>query len=660
MKKKIFSVLLLALMLLSILPLSVYAGENATVPHKDLSKTTIEYDFENVFYGQFDVKDYKSNKYKDFELIAGTETFADGYSNFYIYVYNPNQKIINISSDKNTVNFAYYSKTKGDLENTLENEFNKVPLSFVCSHYATTENEDFTNGTILKFKVGGALLGVESEKETINRHYKIADIELLIEDNQNPMSFIAGKHYEIMCKDGYTYSYDSDLATLDIEAFHTFYRTKTEDLDAYVDIQSVYFPVPEDYENIYGPLYSMKIDYTVEKYNPILLCEDLHIANAFMSQYIDNSKAPVLDNSNFKWSVVFDKFTWNGGDWMYDAWNGVYNLSPLSSYKAKLFSPEGNKIVRNFYNFENIVEMPIMPDVAIPVSNATNMPLRLAIQYTGDYSPESLAINGEDLLTEIDKVRDDEYFKYSSTRKFDTITVDDVPNTFNKYKICSGWQNFWNMGFYNIAGEEIGIEPFQKINLAHLSSLDKQSFADTYLVDINDISCLSKDCGKCITCATSNEKYANCDWYLLRYEQTDFKSWDSILIDNTTGYYYHDEHKTCVVQTDVIRDFDTILLSFKEDIEDGTFYMTFPIGKTPTDFVADATFPSEKPNVELPKDYGELNDIIDKIMTILKIAIIVFAVILVLRVVGFISPIFEPLKEKINKRKGNDNEKKNN
>lgn len=660
-KKRILSIFFCLLFVFSVFPLSIFASETeseSVIPHKDLSKTTIEYDFENVFYGKFELKDYKSNRYKDFEFIAGTETFVDGYSNFYIYLYNPNQKIINISSEKNTLNFAYYSRVKGilDIPNVSENDFNKMSLSFICSYGATSESESFSNGTILKFKVGEGLLNVEAAKETINRHYKLADIELLIEGNDNATSFIIGKHYEIMNKEGYTYSYDTDLATLEIDAYHTFYRTKTEDIDTYVDIQSVYFPVPKDYENLYGSLYSMKIDYTVEKYNPILLCQDTYIANAFMSQYIDNDKAPALNNSNFKWSVVFDKFTWNAGDLLCDGWNKVYNLSSLEPY-IDLIWHNDELFVRNFYNFEGIVEMPLYPDVAIPVNSSDDIPLRLAIQYTGDFAPENVAISGEDLLPQINAVRNDSYFKISSKRYVNTITVNDTPGTFNKYKICSGWKNFWNLGFYNEAGEEMSIEPFKKINLEDLNTLDKQSFSENYLVDINDIECTT-NCGKCITCATSNEKYANCDWYLLRYEQTDFKSWDAVLIDNTTGYYYKDEHKACVIQTDVIRNFDTISLTFKEKTEDGNFYQTFPIGRTPTDFVADATFPSEKPNVELPSNYDEWKELVDKIITILKIVIIVFAVILVLRIVSFVSPIFEPLKKL--KRKENNNEKKNN
>ena len=651
-------------MILAIVPLSVFADETETaIPHKDLSETTIEYDFNTVFYKRFNVSDYVKNSKKDFEFIAATETFVDGFSNFFVYVYNPQQKNINIKSDKNTLNIAYYSKAKDnlDIDDIAENDFNKLPLTFICSYGAVVENESFSNGTILKFKVGGNLLNVESEKERLNRHYKLADLELLIDNNNNPVHFVVGRHFEIMCKNGYTFTYENDLAILDVDAYHTFYRTETEDVDVYKDIQSIYFPVPKEYENLYGSLYSMKINYTVEKYNPILLCQNYYVANAFMTQYIDNDTVPKFDNSNFKWSVVYDKVTWNAGDLLCDAWNKVYNLSPLSTYKDLLYGHKSSVVKKTFYNFDGIVEMPLYPDVAIPVENAEEFPLRLAIQYTGDYSPSGLALNGYELLPEIDKYQDDEYFKYSSVYYSKEITVDDIPGSFNKYKICSGWQNFWNFGYKNVAGEEIPFEPFQKIDINDLTKLDKQTFSGKYLVDINDIKC-TNDCGNCISCAVKNEKYSDCDWYLLRYEQTDFKSYDAVLIDNTTGYYYKDDNKAFVIQTDVIRNFDTISLKFKQETEDGAYYNTFPIGRTPTDFIADVTFPSEKPNIDLDSIYKNLgnktNDLIEKIMAILKIAIIFVSAILILRVVSLLVPAFKSFR-KINRKEKN-NEKKNN
>ena len=76
-------------MILAIVPLSVFADETETaIPHKDLSQTTIEYDFNTVFYKRFNVSDYVKNSKKDFEFIAATETFVDGFSNFFVYLYN--------------------------------------------------------------------------------------------------------------------------------------------------------------------------------------------------------------------------------------------------------------------------------------------------------------------------------------------------------------------------------------------------------------------------------------------------------------------------------------------------------------------------------------------------------------------------------------------
>ena len=81
MKKRILCLFFAVLLLFSIFPLSVFADETTTdgsegeLESMDLSKTSIKYDFEYVFFNAFKLEDYKPNAAEgNIELITMTET----------------------------------------------------------------------------------------------------------------------------------------------------------------------------------------------------------------------------------------------------------------------------------------------------------------------------------------------------------------------------------------------------------------------------------------------------------------------------------------------------------------------------------------------------------------------------------------------------------
>ena len=245
------------------------------------------------------------------------------------------------------------------------------------------------------------------------------------------------------------------------------------------------------------------------------------------------------------------------------------------------------------------------------------------------------------------------------------FTVETIGNSYDKYVPRTGWLHnfaFLNWNTDKDSGEQVDVSVFETIVLSDLDKLSVKDFSNKYLVDINDVKCNTGKCENCINCRVNDDKYDDCTWFLLRYDTTFYQSYDAIVIDNETGNagfnvegdLWKIENAPCnafVFESQLIRDFDTVAVTFK-DVKDGVdVYSTFPILRSPTTFVADAWNPTKKPSFgNLFQDDKDFDW--DKFLQILKIVVFVLVSLVLLRfILPIVKPIFKTFKRKIKERK---------
>ncbi|MBO5379250.1 MAG: hypothetical protein J6A90_02895 [Clostridia bacterium] len=287
MKKRILCLFFAVLLLFSIFPLSVFADETTTdgsegeLESMDLSKTSIKYDFEYVFFNAFKLEDYKPNAAEgNIELITMTETRnKEGALELYVYVYNPSQKTVFENQD-NMITMSL-SEEKVDYKN-----FTKYHLERVQVEYATKNTQLETNASIIKYKLSDYSLQIGSAF----RSYGISEIELSLKSGLQ--SFPVGKSFEFTeSEDGMLSVSYGTFDVMELRVGHTYYRLLTQfdfHSEGYRDIRSVYFAVNNDKVKDAGVLDSIDIAFQEYLTKPILLVDDNEICSEF-EKYIGQS-----------------------------------------------------------------------------------------------------------------------------------------------------------------------------------------------------------------------------------------------------------------------------------------------------------------------------------------------------------------------------------
>lgn len=646
--KKIFCLAFVLLLCLSIFPFSVLASESDIGDSFDFSESTIEEDFSKAFCGLYSVGDFVENlEYEDLVFITLFEGCSkdDSSVELYFYVYNPSRKAIVKDSPVNILTLASFVN-KDDPE---ANDYDKHAAVLVDTYAALDEAGDTTDALLLKYEVK---LG-SSYNVSTDRYYRVSEFELLVSGNSNATAFLAGKEFRFFNGENFAINCTStDLATVEMDAYHTFYRVDTEGVDRYTDIQSIYFPVSNELLKIYGGMYSLDLIWYKDTLNPGLVVDSSVVRDAFQYNWINNR------GLSFKYSLMYDR---NCPSYpvieMYR--NGV-NVSALSSLLYADWVCPSDTV--GWYYWKNH-KLPLYPDVCGPKveSNVTIG----SVFYAHDVTTfEAVSVYGEDVLDYIntEKDRDSLYASKQQEPTNITFNVEMVGNNYDVYVPRLSWLHnfaFWNWNTDKDTGENLDVSVFEKINLSDLEKLSVKEFSEKYFVDINDVKCNTNKCGNCINCRVNDEQYKDCVWYLLRYDTTYYQSYDAIVIDNETGnasfnignpiYKIEDEPCNAVVfETQMIRDLDTVSITFR-DVKGGVdVYRTFPILRSPTSFVADIWNPTEKPHFDFDIFGDGSPDWWEKLFDILKIVAAILVSVIVLRIV---LPVFVPIVNAVKRRK---------
>ena len=625
-------------MLLSIFPLSVFASNsNTELSYQDLSKTSIEYDFQFVYGRQMSVEDYPKNKTDEklYFISAMESEDVEGNKELYFYVYNPSMKVIVKNTEFDKLSLAFYTSEN----DTTQNEYLKRNISLITTYGYTAETPDYTNALILKYRVDIK----NNLSEDIDRFYRLADFEIMFPNESNATYFIAGKEFKFFTdKSGFVNCSFEDLTTIEMDAFHTFYRVDTEGVDKYTDIQSIYFPVSNELLKLYGSIYSMNVEWYTYLTQNALVVDDVDIRDAFYSKWVN------IPSFNFEYSVLYNQyFPYN--DFIYDYYRYSANAEALEDYiywdTERLLNPNDYYVG---YKWSDSPNLQLIPDTIGAPNDEISSPIKFVF-YSDDVTTFlKTSVWGEEILAYIEAHNwNDDLFSPIGRNHYhnETFNVEMTSDKLYTYELCNAWEKFWNNDYYEVlTGEKIVFKHFQQIDLNDLNTKSVDDFSKQYLIDKYDVNCGKVNCNSCFSCRVNSEKYKDCTWFILRYDTTSFRSYDSNVINNDTGI-----EKVCnsnVFNTEVIRNFDTISVSFKDVDENGVETITvFPIGRSPTNFVADAWNPKEKPHIKIDT---ELADFLNKLEKILKIILFVLFSIIIYKIVKFIRSIYKRKKRKEN------------
>lgn len=281
---------------------TAFAAESINDPN-EFDRTNVLADLESstaLDGGKFYVSDYPKDTEGEVRIINFVEYCYSytvdmrGNYGLYIYIYNPTEQQIDISSDRNTVQMAVSYDEDG-----IPDLYEKFTLQF-----CTKSTGDYKN-RFYKFRI---LDHVSEDGKTIvervdsnERRYDISGIELLYEGESTAEDYGVGGTFKIT---GYSAgygpdetaestlhcNYTSDLLTITLDLTanpnnsHTTYRTDMDnpDMRSHNQIDSVYFSIPNEVIEKYGKLQKIMAEWWEYRTTPIIVTEDERYYNELL------------------------------------------------------------------------------------------------------------------------------------------------------------------------------------------------------------------------------------------------------------------------------------------------------------------------------------------------------------------------------------------
>lgn len=574
-QKRIISVLAVAILLLAtVFPLcgSAYAEEKSV----NFDETDIMTDLTSSIGsdGQaFNISDYGFNSSGGILTVHNVVEY--GYSNevtdFYgLYIYIYNEPGLNISVDGNSISMAVETTT--DKNGT---SYERFSLQF-CSR---TEG-DYA-GLFYKFKVVdhvdayGKTLHDRVDKN--NRVYNFGAIYLNVDGAMKAYNF--GLHCEFS---GFAKGLDdssleestlsgtvnkNDTITFDLKS--TFYRPDTEYKEnVQMQLNSVYFSVPEEYFVKYGNVVKISGDFWEYKTRDIIVTDDEDLYNHFI---YDSDLGLYINDKYHMYSDVID-VEYNGGEdiryhygWAHNPYYDRYDLTFEEGAEvgglAYVFKiPEGENLDNYVLSGEELL--------AYMNSYSSKFTKGYRMRFNGRN------LSGNLFYSEADEGRHSGYNMFS-------IGIDPSDEeSYTEYNLMirenqrGWWSTFWKGPDY----EEIVPQQFEGIQA--IIEVDPSALvgdvSETLFVDSSDVEEFKT--------FVTTEKDKNRRTILFRFAVTDYLS-SSI---DSKGRIFNPPDSYRVRQT-VFFDFSVISLTFCT----GGVYREIPTVASPIDIVADVTPPVE-------------------------------------------------------------------
>ncbi len=556
---------------------------------------------------EFDLADYPHNSNGKPQIISFVEFCYSYYAEkqadygLYVYVYNPQDVAFDMSTDRNKIQLTYGTKPN----------YSKFPLEFI--NYSTEAGYE---GRFWKFKVRlteAQRTAILKEVDEANRIYKVSGIELSVKNEVT--EYPCGQTYTYK---GYALGYGSELArsdtlsckvdgletylTLDVK--HTFYRTKTSSLGAgfQVQLDTVYFSVPESIFEEYGSLQRIKAEWYEYKTQPIVVVNtnDTTYGKAFYDyakQYLGQSVAAsnsLLGSKQYGIGVDVDL-------------NG-YDVPGAAKWGWNVMYPNWDKWVTNtlYYLFEtsqSIEEYDPYAEITSTGGVESNVLYDYITNYKATY--ENGTVKGGQISADLFERDIDDSRKQKnaygniqygySYYDFDVDTDLQELQTFNpssaSWKDKVAMYGFWNtlFGKYDAEASK-SLPPIQLLtdnDITGTTESKRKSISDTLCVNYNDVTSLQRYYSQA---KAKKEKvvlfrFATSDYYS---EMADIVYYDTTKRGGVSMPRLEKDSAAYMAQESVFLDFDIIELAFTKDGVE----TIIPVIMSPMDIVDDITSPA--------------------------------------------------------------------
>lgn len=598
-KSKIHDYLMTLLIVVCIVVATVVCGLNVSVPsaYADGDDIVTRYEQTNVMSNlkgstiagkEFDVKDYPHNANAKPQIISFVEFCYSYYAEkqddygLYIYVYNPQDIVIDSNTTRNKIQLTYGNKPS----------YKKYPLTFL--NYS---DEAGLEGRFYKFKIN---LTDAERKDILNtvspdeREYKVSGIELSVKNIVTEHTTAQTYTYK-----GFAVGYGSELAETDtlsckvdgfdkyisLDVRSTYWRPDGthEDLHSRDTLHSVYFAVPNSIVNEYGEMTGVHATWLNVQTAPIIVTGNKTIYNAFepyIAKHQDaGSSEEYPENKTLNYALVTDSdMTHYGhghyGTLAYNVWTTTDSGSTKNCYERIIFD-----LRYLFYADNGNADAYVLPAEKL-VGDEKKGVKGWFETYTAKYGG-ALVNNrfSKDLFDHVDE----EFTEVNITAN-DEFKLSDVTTTKNWWSWLFGPgsdQTVTGSNTYNISA-------IQKVTAKDFDDYAKAVFEDKFYVDESDYDEFRQ------YVIESNAK--NETVYLFRYYQSVYDSQEArefkfvedwAISRGKFGNYEEMDTNAYIAQMWVQLDFDIIDLTFTKD----NVATIIPVVMNPIDIAADADAP---------------------------------------------------------------------
>lgn len=554
-------------------------SENEFFPAKYLSNVFGADNLDSIRHGNYTYG-------QDLYVISFIEN-GYGTSNFgiYLYVYNPKDLILTISSS-NKVQFSF----SGSENDVFRSQYSKYNVDFVNK----TENNFYW-----KFKVRDF-----TPQNYSKRYYAVSGIELLTSLSLDTTEYAVGSVYFCKTQDGKTTVSRKPLSTIDVDCTHVFYRTDDSEKGKgwSNQLSACYFALPKEYSfgnNPFGSLTEVLAEFNLRYTTPILLLNNRSVYNDFY-------KARGVPVSNAGFQHFFGNLCFGSLDYSYPSFLG----SDSAYYYAYGYNLPSLEIVLDFFGFHtcgyfteyniNTLNWVFCDEGADFDNEDYYFPTENLLTYYRD-------MNNRGLQFFEDYTYFDEHdislcgFNYGYNQHTYSISQEPEQGAVLGYELTFDNHGFWEsiaefFGF-NQTQTVTGIAPLVRVeyyDVVGRNALTEDAFSEKHLVakhQVRDLQDKVRNCG--------NEQ----EVWLFRYDCSEYYGAKAEVYDQNIS---NDKYDGLVCQEPVYLSWDILSFTFEQkeiDTETQTTKIVktiVPVNHSPEDVFSDLT----RSKNDFPDDSG--------------------------------------------------------
>lgn len=540
----------------------------------------------------FNVSDYPFKEGANPQIINFVEycysyrkNMQDNYG-LYIYVYNPGNIDVDLTSYQNKVQMAVSYTSDGTPDG-----YEKFRLE-LCN---SVTGGDYKN-LFFKFKVVERAIKGTYFSDRVNsneRRYDISGIELLTKGEQNATEYHVGGTYKFS---GYAAGFGPDLSaettltssvelheTLQLNVKHSNFRSNVSSLgpDHYNEVNTAYFAVPERIYDEYGFLQKIRAEWWEYKTKMATITSNQDFYNQLLDyvgvdvgQY--DSSVPIRIYSGYDGQALqglaIHNFYW------------TYNVDLSTKYNvfgspSEISYCEKTSSIMPYAFYSPVVDEDTVFDFLYtePVAGTVDSTVLKdwIYNYTNHLGHGYVDVNGRPLS----KALFEDYVDEGRTMGYNDKTID-LSDTFDLNSYDSNhtwWDKLWDYGFSwpKTDGDYANVPPIYEVKASDLLGTD-EDISSRLLVGKNGVADLKA--------YYEAEKLKGNRVVLFRFANTDYYSAKAF----TSAGSNMVNCDTYVAQQTVFFDFDIIELTFNKD----GVYHVIPVVSSPMDIVNDFTPPA--------------------------------------------------------------------